>query len=136
MKTRLIAAVVLLLAGYGVGRASQPDPSHIYELRTYTVADGKLDALNARFRDHTRAIFDRHGMKSVGYWVPSEGPLAGKTLVYILEHPSREQARKNWAAFGADPEWVKVKADSEANGPLVTKVESVFMTPTDYSALK
>ncbi|HYT76078.1 MAG TPA: NIPSNAP family protein [Vicinamibacterales bacterium] len=136
MKTKVFAAALLLLAGYGVGRASQPAPSHIYELRTYTAADGKLDAVNARFRDHTRTIFERHNMKSVGYWLPSEGPMAGKTLVYILEHPSREDARKNWEAFRIDPEWVKVKAESEAAGPIVAKAESVFMTPADYSAIK
>ena len=136
MKTKLTVALVLLLAGYGIGRASQPAASHVYELRTYTAADGKLDAVVARFRDHTRSIFDRHNMKSVGYWTPSEGPMAGKTLVYILEHPSREDATKNWAAFRTDPEWVKVKAESEAAGPIVAKADSVFMTPTDFSAIK
>jgi len=136
MKTRLTAAVVLLLAGYGIGRASQPAPAHVYELRTYTAAEGKLDAVNARFRDHTRSIFERHNMKSVGYWMPMEGPMAGKTLIYILEHPSREEATKSWAAFRNDPEWVKVKAESEAAGPIVAKAESTFMTAADYSAIK
>jgi hypothetical protein len=140
MYTKLFAAAALLLAGYGVGRASSLDvarvEAHVYEMRTYTAAEGKLDAVNARFRDHTRRIFDRHHMKSVGYWMPSEGPMAGKTLVYILEHPSREEAAKNWAAFRTDPEWVKVKAESEAGGPIVSKVESVFMTPADYSAIR
>ena len=105
-------------------------------MRTYTAADGKLDALNARFRDHTRRIFERHNMKSVGYWTPLEGPTAGTTLVYILEHPSREEARKNWAEFSADPEWQKVKAESEVGGRIVAKAESVFLTPTDYSPIK
>jgi hypothetical protein len=134
MLTKLIVATVLVSAGFAVGRASQA-PSHIYELRTYTPAEGKLDALNARFRDHTRAIFDRHHMKSVGYWLPTEGVNAGK-FVYILEHASREDADRNWAAFNADPEWVKVKADSEVNGKLVTNVDRTFMTPTDYSPIK
>jgi hypothetical protein len=136
MKTKFLAAVVLVLSGYAVGRASQPAPSRIYEMRTYTATEGKLDAVNARFRDHTRRIFERHNMKSVGYWVPSEGPMAGTTLIYILEHPSREEARKNWAAFVADPEWQKAKAESEVNGRIVAKAESVFMTATDYSAIK
>jgi len=136
MKTQILGAAVLLLAGYGIGRAFQPAPAHIYELRTYTAAEGKLDAVKARFRDHTRRIFEKHNMKSVGYWTPSEGPTAGSTLIYILEHPSREEARKNWAAFSADPEWQKVKAESEVNGRIVAKAESVFMTPTDYSAIK
>jgi hypothetical protein len=136
MKLKFLAASVLVMSGFAVGRASQPAPSHVYELRMYSAADGKLDALNARFRDHTRRIFDRHNMKSVGYWMPTEGEKAGNTLIYILEHPSREEARKNWAAFNADPEWQKVKAESEANGRLVLKVESTFMAPTDYSAIK
>ena len=136
MKTKVFAAAALVLAGYGIGRASQPAATHVYELRTYTAAEGKLDAVNARFRDHTRGIFERHNMKSVGYWMPSEGPMAGKTLIYVLEHPSREDATRNWAAFRTDPEWVKVKAESEAGGPIVAKTESVFMTPADYSAIK
>jgi hypothetical protein len=136
MKMKLTAAAVLLLAGYGIGRASQPAPTRVYELRTYTAVDGKLDAVNARFRDYTQRIFARHGMKSLGYWVPSEGALAGKTLIYVIEHQSREAATKSWAAFRADPEWQKAKAESEVNGPIVAKVESVYMTPTEYSAIK
>jgi len=136
MYKKLVLAAILVSAGYAVGRAAQPAPSHVYELRTYTAADGKLDNVVARFRDHTVRIFNKHNMKSVGYWLPSDPPLAGKTLVYILEHPSREEATKNWAAFRADPEWVKAKAESEAAGPIVTKTESVFMTPTDYSPIK
>ena len=135
MYTKLALAAVLLFAGYTVGRASQPAPSHIYELRIYTPAEGKLDAINARFRDHTRTIFDRHHMKSVGYWLPTEGVEAGK-FVYILEHASREDARKNWAEFNADPEWQKVKAESEAAGKIVAKAESTFMAATDYSPIK
>jgi hypothetical protein len=135
MVTKLIVAAVLVSAGFAVGRASQTTPSHIYELRIYTPNEGKLDAVNARFRDHTRAIFDRHHMKSVGYWLPTEGQKAG-TFVYILEHPSREAADKNWAEFNADPEWQKVKAESEVNGKLVANVERVFMSPTEYSPIK
>lgn len=136
MKMKLMAAAVLLFSGYAIGRASQPAPSHVYELRTYTAVDGKLDAVNARFRDHTRRIFERHNMKSVGYWTPLEGPTAGKTLIYILEHPSREDATKSWAAFRTDPAWLKAKAESEAAGPIVAKAESVFLAPTDYSTIK
>lgn len=135
MLTKLLVATVLVSAGFAVGRVSPPASTKVYELRIYTPAEGKLDAVNARFRDHTRTIFDRHHMKSVGYWLPTEGDNAGK-FVYILEHPSREEARQNWAAFQADPEWVKVKAESEANGKLVTNVSSTFMTPTDYSPIK
>jgi len=110
--------------------------THVFELRTYTAPPGKLEALKSRFRDHTITIFNRHGMRSVGYWVPSEGPEHENTLVYILQHDSREAATKNWAEFRADPEWVKAKGDSEKDGPLTTQVKSVFMEPTDFSAIK
>ena len=122
MSTKILAAAALLLTGYAVGRvspapvAAQASAGHVYELRTYTAADGKLPNVNARFRDHTVAIFDKHNMKSVGYWTPLEGPTADTTLIYILEHPSREAARKNWADFNADPEWQKAKAESEVGG--------------------
>jgi hypothetical protein len=136
MKLKIAAAAILVMSGYAIGRASQAAPAHIYELRTYTAAEGKLDAVNARFRDNTRRIFDRHGMKSVGYWLPTEGDKAGTTLIYILEHPNREEARKHWAEFNADPEWQKVKAESEKDGKIVMKAESVFMNATDYSPIK
>ena len=136
MRNKIVVAIVFLLSGYGIGRASQPANGKVYELRVYSAAEGKLDALNARFRDHTIAIFNRHHMKSVGYWVPIEGDKAGNTLIYILEHPSRAEATKNWAEFNADPEWQKVKAESEVNGKLVLKAEPTFMAPTDYSPIK
>jgi len=136
MKMKFMAAAVLLLAGYGIGRASQPAPTRVFEMRTYTAAEGKFDAVNARFRDHTRRLFEKHGMKNIGYWTPSEGPLVGTTLIYILEHQSRDAARASWAAFSKDPEWLKAKAESEAGGRIVAKAESVFLTATDYSAIK
>jgi hypothetical protein len=105
----------------------------VYELRVYHANEGKLDALVARFRDHTDAIFKRHGIKSVAYWTPTDEPLKGRTLVYILKHPSRAAATANWKSFHDDPEWVKVSAASEANGKLVEKIDSTFMTLTDFS---
>ena len=135
MTKKLMAALVLFFCGIAVGRAFQPS-GKVYEMRTYTAADGKFDAVNARFRDHTLKLFEKHGMKNVGYWTPSEGPLVGTTLIYILEHRSRDEAKKSWAAFGADPEWQKAKAASEANGRIVAKAESVFLTATDYSPIK
>jgi len=120
---------LFLLAGCALAQG------HVYELRTYTCYEGKLDALKARFRDHTIDIFRRHGMESVGYWVPQD-ERSKTTLIYILVHPSREAADKHWAEFNADPEWQKVRADSEANGKVVQKVDRVFMTPADFSALK
>jgi hypothetical protein len=105
----------------------------VYELRVYHTNEGKLDDLLARFRDHTITIFKRHGMESVAYWTPTDDPLKGKTLFYILRHPSREAATANWAAFRADPEWQKVSAASEANGKLVASTESTFLKLTDFS---
>src|SRR5271169_1450100 len=79
--------------------------SRVFELRTYTCNEGKLEALKARFRDHTIEIFKRHGMESVGYWTPQDPEKSKTTLIYILVHPSLEAAKKNWAEFRADPEW-------------------------------
>jgi hypothetical protein len=110
--------------------------NRVYEIRTYTTPPGKLEALKSRFRDHTIKVFNKYDMKSVGYWVPQDAPLKDNTLIYILSHESREAAAKSWASFRADPEWVKAKAESEKDGPLTTKVESVFVDPTDFSALK
>ena len=104
----------------------------IYELRTYTCEPGKLDALKARFRDHTVRIFNKHGMESIGYWVPEDPERSSNTLIYILAHPSREAADKNWKEFADDPEWKKVQAESEANGKIVQKVERVWMDPRSF----
>jgi hypothetical protein len=105
----------------------------VFELREYHANEGKLDDLLARFRNHTMTIFKRHGMVSVAYWTPTDEPLAGKTLFYMLKHPSRDAATANWAAFHDDPEWKQVSAASEVNGKLVEKVESTFLKLTDFS---
>jgi hypothetical protein len=105
----------------------------VYELRIYHAYDGKLDALLARFREHTTKLFEKHGMKNIAYWTPTDDPLKGKTLVYVIAHASREAAAANWKAFGEDPEWVSVRDKSEANGKLVEKVDSTFMVLTDFS---
>ena len=105
----------------------------VFELRTYTANEGKLDALQARFRDHTTHIFKKHHMTNIGYWVPQDKP---NTLIYIISHTSREAAKANWDAFRADPEWQKVQKESEVNGKLTAKVESVYMDATDYSPIK
>ena len=107
--------------------------SRVFELRVYHTLPGRLPALEARFRDHTITIFNRHQMTSIGYWVPQDTP---NTLIYILAHDSRESAKKNWATFGADPEWREVAKASEADGKIVEKVDSTYMDATDYSALK
>ena len=123
-------ALMATLAGGAEGSG------RVYELRTYTTFDGKLDALQKRFRDHTIEIFNRHGMTSIGYWVPQDPPRSQNTLIYILAHPSREAAKQHWDDFRNDPEWKKVSAESEANGKIVSHVDSIFMDATDYSKLK
>jgi NIPSNAP len=105
----------------------------VYELRVYHTAPGKLQDLLARFREHTTKLFDRHGMKNVAYWTPVDEPEKSNTLIYILCHPSREAAAANWKSFQDDPEWKSVRDKSEANGKLVEKVDSTFMTLTDFS---
>lgn len=107
-----------------------------FEMRTYTAAPGKTAAMHARFRDHTNALFTKHGMTLIGYWTPTDGETAANTLVYILAYPNRAAATASWKAFGADPVWVKAKGESEADGKLVDKVVSVFLKPTDYSPIK
>ena len=103
------------------------------ELRIYHAASGKLAELEARFRDHTIAIFERHGMKSIAYWTPLDEPDKSNTLIYILQHPSREAAAANWKSFQDDPEWKSVKEKSEANGKLVEKIDSTYMAYTEFS---
>ena len=111
--------------------------NRVFELRTYTTPEGKLDALDARFRDHTRALFAKHGMTNLGYFHPTDADKgAGHTLVYFLAHADRAAAAASWKAFQADPEWKSVLAASQKDGKLTTEVKSVFLTPTDYSPLK
>ena len=105
----------------------------VYELRIYHVVPGKLDNLIARFRDHTDKLFAKHGMKSVAYWTALDEPVKSSTFFYILEHPSREAAATNWRAFAADVEWQTVRAKSEENGKLLEKIDSTFLTLTDFS---
>jgi len=127
------AAVMLGLST--LSRSNAESPHHVYELRLYHVNEGKMEALKARFCNYTDAIFKRHSMKSIGYWSPEDAPSSQNLFIYILEHPSRQEAEKNWAAFQADPEWQKVKAESEAHGALVDHIDRYFMDPTSFSAL-
>jgi len=128
-----MGAGAMLSAMAGLEANAQAGPGVVFELRIYHAFEGKLDDLLARFRDHTMTIFKRHGIASVAYWTPTDEPLLGKTLFYMLRHPSREAATANWAAFHDDPEWKRVSAASEANGKLVEKVESTFLKLTDFS---
>jgi hypothetical protein len=118
------------------GVAYAQEGGRVYELRTYTAPDGKLDNLHARFREHTTRIFRKHGMTNVVYFRPQDAPLSQNTLIYLLSFPSRDAAKASWDAFRNDPEWKKVAAETQANGPIVANVQSVFLTPTDYSPMK
>ena len=140
MMKRIVITGLLLLAAALPARAADPSAAEgrrVFELRTYVANEGKLEALHQRFREHTNDLFRKHGMTIVGFWVPQdETDGQANTLVYLLAFPSREAAKKSWAAFAADPEWQKAKAESERDGVLVGKVISVYLDPTDYSPLK
>ena len=125
------------LIGPTTVRASAPAADRVFELRTYTAPPGKLEALKARFRNNTIRIFKRHNMEAIGYWQPMDSPLSENTLIYILVHPSREAATKNWMEFQADPEWLQVRADSIKDGAITTKTpDSIFLNPVDFSPIK
>ena len=128
-----LLVVACLLGSIGTGNCVAQTTPRVFELRTYTAHEGRLNDVVNRFRDHTARIFERHGVVSIGYWIPKETP---NTLIYILAHPSREAANKNWDAFRNDPEWKTARAASELNGPIVVKTQSVFMDPTSFSSLK
>lgn len=123
----MICLLILSLSGNSVF-------AQVYELRTYTTNKGKLNNLHARFRDHTINIFNKHGMKSVGYWVPVDEAMSKNTLIYVLEHNSLSEAKSSWQDFGSDPQWQKVAKESQVNGRILAKApESIFMTAADYS---
>jgi hypothetical protein len=142
-KIRFVGATLAVFAGgFVAGQFSDFSPDanaqgrKVFELRTYTAPEGKLDDLVARFRNDTLRIFEKHGMENVGYWLPTDAPASSNTLIYILAHDSRDAATKSWAAFRDDPEWKGVAERTQANGPIVSKVESVFLEATDFSPLK
>jgi len=139
-KSLLVFAAILAagVVGFRLGQTNTVRAANgrVFEIRTYTAEPGKLEALHARFRDHTLGIFQKHGMTSVGYFAPSYDPLAKNTLIYVLAFPSRDAAKKSWDDFRNDPEWQRVSKESEANGKLVANVDSKFVEPTDYSPLK
>lgn len=122
--------LILFLSLFLSTALTAADPG-CFELRTYHAAEGKLEALNARFRNHTRALFAKHGMTNVAYWMPVENE--GQTLVYLLAYPDRQAREVSWKAFNADPEWKSAKTESEKDGKLVAKVESRFLHLTGYS---
>lgn len=135
----VVFGIAVFVAGFTAGNLWQPDTvqaqagGKVFELRTYTAAEGRLPLLQARFRDHTMRIFEKHGITNVGYWVPQDAPESADTLVYIISHDSRDAAADNWKNFGADPEW---RDAAQASGVGRVNVESVYMEATDYSPMK
>lgn len=142
---RLLLPLAVTIFGLGVltGKltdftsvAKAQSADRVFELRTYTANPGRLAELHARFKDHTVALFERHGMTNVGYFAPQDAPLSENTLVYLLAHDSREAAEASWAGFRADPQWQSVAEATRRNGRLVANVDSVFLDPTDYSDMR
>ena len=140
--TLVALGLVVFGLGFAAGQFADFEPvasaqgEKIFEMRTYTSHPGRLDALNARFRNHTTRIFEKHGMTNVGYWTPQEAPLSENTLVYILAHDSRDAAQASWDAFRADPEWSQVAEESQRDGRIVQGVDVLWLEATDYSLIK
>jgi hypothetical protein len=146
MKTLKSVLTAMALIGFGFGlawsiqfaKADALAPGMVYELRTYTTEPGRLPALHARFRDHTMRLFEKHGMKNVIYMTPidAEGKPSTDKLVYLLAHKSQAAAKESFDVFRQDPEWTAARDASEKDGKIVSKVESQFYSPTDFSPMK
>ena len=140
----IVLGIVLTSVGAGItgwqpgmsATAAAQAPVRVFELRTYTANPGKFEGMKARFRDHILPLFKKHNLTVVGFWTYADAPASENTLVYILAHESREAAKKNWAAFSADPVRKQVWAETEKDGPINMKVESVYLNPTDFSPIK
>lgn len=146
---RLLAAFALLGAGYAMGSRTSATASaaelvaqqqaaeqRVFEIRTYTSTPGRLADVLARFRDHATYLFDKHGMKNVAYFVPVDSPQSLNTLVYVIAHPSREAAARHWNEFQADSAWLRARAASEVNGPILVGIQSLFVKATDFSPIQ
>ena len=139
----VVFAVAVFVTGFTAATLWQGDTAvqaqsngKVFELRTYTTMEGKLPNLLARFRDHTRRIFEKHGITNIAYWVPQDAPESENTLIYIIAHDNRDAAAESWKDFIADPEWTEVSRASQVDGRIVSNVVSVFMEATDFSGLK
>lgn len=139
---RSLLTTLALVLSLGGGAAMLPATAHaqdqgpVFELRIYTATPGNLEALLNRFRNHTTALFEKHGMTNIGYWVPTDGDEAQNTIVYVLKHESREAANASWRAFATDPEWQAVNEASNADGNILQGLERKYMTATDFSAIQ
>ena len=130
-----MAFTIGVLVGHGPQLRGQAK-NRVLEIRTYTTHEGRLDALVKRMREGEAKVFDKVGMKGVGFFVATEAPKSANTFVYILAHESRERATEGWGKFRDDPEWKQIRQTSEEAGPIVAKVESIFVNPLDFSPLK
>lgn len=133
-----VAAAIGLCVAFAARGAEPGDNkvNHVYELRVYHVLPGRMDALKARFRDHTNKLLEKHGMKLIGFWQPTKPEDTDRQLIYLVEHASEEAAKKSWGTFRQDPVWTAARDASEKDGKIVEKVVATFMKPTDFSALK
>ena len=136
----LVYGLIIFGFGFAAGQftelagVAEAQSTPVVELRTFTTHPGRLDALNARFRNHTTRIFEKHGMSNIGYWVPQDAKdHPESTLVYIIAPDDRDAATNNWQSFRDDPEWARVAEESQRDGRIFANVESVFLTATDYS---
>ena len=127
----VLLAIVALRSNPTIGE--EPKMTGVFELRTYTTLEGRLPNLHARFKNHTMKLFEKHGMKNVMYWTPTDEKTANNTLIYVIWHASPDAAKKSWDGFRADPDWHKARDESEKDGKIVAKVESVYMKATEYS---
>jgi hypothetical protein len=114
----------------------QADSNRVFELRVYHTVPGKATALQSEFREKVSKWFAKHDLQAVGYWAPTDAPVADNTFIYILAHPSRDEAKKHWAAFQADPDFQAMIKSQQGDAKLVEKVDSTYMDPVDFSPMK
>ena len=131
-----IAAIGLVVTAGDAKKGGKKVETRVFEMRTYYANPGKMEALHARFRDHTNKLFKKHGMSLVGYWTPLDAKEAEQKLIYILAYPSKEARDRSWKDFQADPAWKTARENSENDGKIVARVESIFLKATDYSPIK
>jgi hypothetical protein len=146
-RTRYFVGLLVVAAAVGIAASQVAPPTRVkgdkkvdtrvYELRTYYAAPGKIEALHARFRDHTLKFFEKHGITVEGFWKPLDPKIAEEKLVYLLSFPSKEAADQSWKDFREDPGWIKARDESEKDGKLLIKApESLYLVSTDYAPVK
>jgi NIPSNAP len=133
IRAAIFAAAVAFGAAIGSEAAAQ---ERVFELRIYTAQPGKFEAMKARFKNHVVPLFEKHGMTVIGFWTASDAPKSADTLTYVLAYPSREAAKKSWDGFRSDPERARVWAETEKDGPINLRVESMYLNPTDFSRIR